>query len=119
METMALMLRIEIWVFLIGLAVIVLFQMASGAINMKGLLNDKAGGAGFSPARLQLLLSTFAVAFYYIGQVATSAQTGEFPTVPTEMLLILGGSHTFYLGSKTVALILETFGLSKNKRQKP
>lgn len=119
METIALMLRIEIWGFLIALFVIVMVQIISGAINTKGLLDDKGSAGGFSPARLQLLLSTFAVAFYYIGAVMTSVETGKFPTVPNEMLLVLAGSHTFYLGSKTIGLILETFGLSKNKRQKP
>lgn len=118
METMAQTLRIEIWIFLIGLAVIVLFQMASGAINMKGLLTDKGGGAGFSPARLQLMISTISVAFYYIGQALTSTNTGQFPTIPNEMLLILAGSHAFYLGSKTFALLLETFGLGKSNGQK-
>jgi hypothetical protein len=118
METITLTLRIEIGVLVIGLAVIVIVQALSGAINTKGLLADKGGGAGFSPARLQLLLSTFVVAFYYIGQLLTTAQTGVFPRVPNEMLLVLGGSHTFYLGSKTVSLILETLGLSNNKRPK-
>lgn len=119
METLALTLRIEIWIFLIGLAVIVVYRMLTGAINTKGLLLDKGSDSGFSPARLQLLISTVVVAFYYIGQALSNTNTGRFPTIPNQMLLILAGSHTFYLGSKTVALILETFGFSKNKSPKP
>lgn len=118
METMALALRIEIWVFLIGLAVIVFYRMLTGPINIKGLLHDKGSSLGFSPARLQLLISTVVVAFYYIGQALSNTNTGQFPTVPNEMLLVLGGSHTFYLGSKTIGLIRETLGPSKNKNQK-
>jgi len=118
MQTMALVLRIEVWCLLVGLAVIVAYRMLTGDIITKGLLQDKGGSSGFSPARLQLLISTLVVAFYYIGNALTNANTGQFPTIPNEMFLILGGSHAFYLGSKTVALILEKFGLS-NKSQKP
>ena len=120
METIALTLQIEIAVLVIGLAVILTVHGLSGAIITKGLLDDKVGGAssGFSPARLQLLASTAVVACYYVGLVVTSP-TGELPTLPNEMLLILGGSHTFYLGSKTAALILETLGFSRNQKQKP
>lgn len=118
MQTMAQVLRIEIWCLLIGLATIVAYRMLTGDIITKGLLQDKGGSSGFSPARLQLFISTLVVACYYAGNALTSANTGRFPTIPNEMLLILGGSHTFYLGSKTVALILENFGLSKTKAKK-
>jgi hypothetical protein len=116
METIVLVLRIEIWCFLIGLATIVFYGMLIGAINTKGLLHDKGTASGFSPGRLQLLISTTLVAFYYIGQAFSNKNTGQFPKIPTEMLLILGGSHTFYLGSKTVSLLLETLG---SKRPEP
>jgi hypothetical protein len=49
----------------------------------------------------------------------TAVETGKFPTIPNEMVLLLGGSHAFYLGSKTVSMTLETLGFSKNKKQKP
>lgn len=118
METMVLVLRIEIWCFLIGLAAIVFYRMLTGAIVTRGLLDDKGQGLAFSPARLQLMISTVAVAFYYIGNALNSAHTGQFPTIPNEMLLVLGGSHTFYLGSKTVALLRESLGLARSKSQK-
>ena len=120
METISLVMQIEVWGLAVGLAVIVFIQMMSGTMVTKGLLDDKVGGgsAGFSPARLQLLASTVVVALYYAGLVVTSP-TAELPTLPNSMLLILGGSHTFYLGSKTASLILETLGLSRNQKQKP
>ena len=111
------LLRIEIWGLLVGLAIIVSYRMVTGTINTNGLLQAKGGGSGFSPVRLQLPVSTLAFAFYYIGQVLSNSRTGNFPAVPTEMLLLLGGSHLFYLGSKTFALLLETLGVSKNKKQ--
>jgi len=114
---MALLLRIELGTLLIGSAVIVLYQMAIGAINTRGLFQDKGGRSGFSPARLQLVVSTLTVVFYYIGLVLLNTpQTGEFPRLPKEMLIALGGSHTFYLGSKTVALIRERLAHSVNRR---
>jgi len=117
METLARVMRIEMSCFLIGLAAIVFWGMLTRVINTKGLLSNKGTSSGFSPVRLQLLLSTLLVAFYYIGQALSNTNTGTFPTIPNEMLLILGGSHAFYLGSKTIALLLESF--SKNTSQKP
>ena len=111
------LLQIEIWVLLIGLAIIVSYRMLTGTINTNGLLHDKGGGRGFSPVRLQLLLSTLAFAVYYIGLVLTIKKPADFPRVPQEMLLLLGGSHLFYLGSKTVGLIFETFGISRTRNK--
>ncbi len=119
MESLAPIMRIAIGGWLIGLAAVVFYRSLTGGINTKGLLQDSGTSSRFSPARLQLLISTIVVAFYYIGQTLTNKNTGQFPTIPNEMLLILGGSHAFYLGSKTVALILQTFGFSKNADKKP
>jgi hypothetical protein len=113
MKQILLTLRIEVWVFLLGLVVIIGYRMLTGAIKTKGLLSDKSSRSGFSPARLQLLIATLATAFYYIGEIPTSAQEGVFPTVPKEMILILGGSHAFYLGSKVISLITESLGRLK------
>jgi len=107
------LLLIEIWVLLLGLAIIVSYRMLTRAINMNGLLHDKGGSGGFSPMRLQLIVSTLAFGIYYVGLVLTMKEPGSLPRVPQEMLLLLGGSHLFYLGSKTFALLLETLGVSK------
>ena len=119
MQAIALILRIEICCLLIGLAAIVFYRMLTGGIITKGLLDDKGSRSGFSPARLQLLISSVAIAGYYIATALTNPNTGRFPTIPNEMLLILGGSHAFYLGSKTIALILQTFGFSNHADKKP
>ena len=109
------LLRIEIWGLLVGLAIVVFYRMLTGTINTKRLLHNKGGRSGFSPGRLQLLMSTMAFVFYYIGQLLSNAKTGEFPAVPREMLLLLGGSHLFYLGGKAFGMLSETLGVSKNK----
>lgn len=115
MKTILLTLQIELWIFLSGLAVIIAYRMLTGAINTKGLLSDKGNRLEFSPARLQLLLTTLAIAFYYIGEILTNVEKGKFPTIPNEMFFVLGGSHAFYLGSKTVGLITETVARFRNK----
>jgi hypothetical protein len=113
METQASIIRFVMAAWLILLATVIFYRLLTGSINTKGMLDDKGSGSGFSPARLQLMISTAVVALYYIGQALTSKNTGQFPTIPNEMLVILGGSHAFYLGSKTIALLLETLGLTK------
>ena len=105
MHSLAVFARIEIEVFLVVLLLIVGFQVITGEINMKGLLIEKkADGslAGFSPARLQMLLVTFAGAFYLISQVVDLIYQGtpKFPEVDNRLFLLLGGSHSIYLGGK-------------------
>jgi hypothetical protein len=100
--------RIEIEVFLGALTAIVVFQVLTRKINTKGLLLEKtaSGQAGFSPARLQMLLITLAGAFYLISQVvnnihhATLKIPPQFPIVDSRLFLLLGGSHSIYLGAK-------------------
>lgn len=118
METLALTLRIELWIFLAGGAAIVVYQLATGTINTKGMLWDKSSDPGFSPARLQLMLVTFMVACYYGALVLIDAgESKAFPTIPNEMILALGGSNMVYLGSKAIGLLRETLGLT-NRNQK-
>jgi len=105
-------LRFEVWSFLGGLLIIISYQLLTGQININRLLYDKGSTGGLSPARVQLLVFTLAVAVYYVGEVL-SAETAKFPELPNEMLFLLLGSHTFFLGSKMVSLVLDTLGLSK------
>lgn len=107
MKAIVLTLQIELWVFLLALAVMIGYRMLTGTINTKGLLSAKGDHLEFSPARLQLLLATLAVAVYYIGEILVSSPLGGFPTIPNEMLFVLGGSHALYLGSKSAGLITE------------
>ena len=114
MNTILLTLRLEAVIFLGGLVVIVGYRMLTRGIITKGILSDKGvRPPAFSPGRLQLLIATLAIAFYYLGQIPFSVEKGEFPTIPNEMMYLLGGSHAFYLGSKTVSLIFESLARAR------
>jgi hypothetical protein len=98
----------EIAFLLAGLAAVVGYQILTGRINTKGLLNDKANGVGsFSPARLQLLMFTLATAAYVLSKVVGSIaaggpEGGQFPEIDPNVLVVLGGSHALYLGAKAL-----------------
>lgn len=68
MEQLIPIIRFEVWLLLGGLALIVAYKMLTGGINMEGLLDDKKDKqtAGFSPARVQLLILTLLGAGYYL-----------------------------------------------------
>ena len=104
MHLVFLIARIEIEVFLVALALVVGFQLLTRKMNTKGLLFEKKpdGLAGFSPARLQMLLVTLAGACYLISGVTANIHQGklEFPELDNRLFLLLGGSHTVYLGGK-------------------
>lgn len=88
---------------------VITFQMLSGGIKTQGILNDKSvgGGRGVSPARVQLLLITMAFAFYVLSQVleSVSAGQGRFPDFDVKWLLLLGGSHSVFLGTKSISML--------------
>jgi hypothetical protein len=113
MQTLASFVRMELQVLLLALAFVVAFQLLTGKINLDGLLHDKVGTAlgGFSPARLQLLLTTLAGAFYFAAQIATSLHNAtpehpaQFPDIPDKWLLMLSGSYSIYLGGKVGSLL--------------
>jgi hypothetical protein len=112
LESLLTFFRLEFEVFLIGLTAIVAYRLLTGAINTGGLLFDKtAEKAGeklgsYSPARLQLLMLTLAVASYYFSLMLSQLHSCEFgfPDIPQKYLLVLGGSHSLYLGGKTFSL---------------
>jgi hypothetical protein len=98
--------RYEIGFLLAGLVAVVAFQIITGRINTKGLLSVRAknGVLSFSPARLQLLMFTLAIAAHVLSQVMKSVAGGtpKFPEIDPNVLVILGGSHALYLGAKTL-----------------
>ena len=98
------LLRWEMGLFLGGLAAIVFYQMLTGRINTTGLLQEKTGKDELSWGRVQLLLFTFIFAFFYLFQVLDHPM--QFPEIPQEWLLLLGGSNLAYLGEKTYNLIV-------------
>lgn len=112
MNALATVLRYEIWIFLTVLAAIVAYQLVTGRIRTRGLLRDKMNGRALSPGRLQLLMATAAGALYYLLLIFANEKPGEFPEVPRALLLLVGGSHVFYLGGKLSALLTQKLGLS-------
>ena len=99
MQQLVPVIRFEIWLLLGGLALVVAYKMLTGAINMRGLLDDKVSG-GLSPERVQLLVFTVMGAGYYLLLVIEQAPTGRLPEIPGEALLLVGGSQLVYLGGK-------------------
>ncbi len=104
MNTLMTLTRYEIGCLLGALIAVVTFQMFSGRIKTQGLLSEKTvnGVLGVSPARVQLLFFTLGFAFYLLSQIVNLRQ---FPTIDTKWLLMLGGSHSIYLGGKAVPLL--------------
>ena len=93
--------KYEIGFLITALAAVVAYQLLTGRINMRGLLHEKTatGLGGVSAARVQLLLFTFAMAVYVLSH---TIEFHAFPDIDTKWLLILGGSHSIFLGSKGV-----------------
>jgi len=100
MSTLSEVLRYEMLFLLIGLIVIIAYRLLTGGINTTGLLLDKTGGRAVSPGRLQMLIVTMSIAIYYLFIVFDNEKPGEFPDMPDQFLLALGGSHVLYLGGK-------------------
>ena len=85
-----------------GPALLVMWQLLVGRINMRGLLHGRRrdGSEYFSPERVQLLIGTLAFAGTYLGELARAIPHGSLPDVAPRWLFLLGGSHAVYLGRK-------------------
>ena len=98
--------------FLGALFAIIAFRLLTGAINISGILRTKSPTGeddSISPARVQLLVFTVATAGTYLGWAIEARGTGKMPTVPETWLILFGGSHAFYLGSKAFAFFGKRF----------
>lgn len=107
MDYLVTFIRFEVWVFLFGLLAIVAYKILIGEINFRGILCEKVTTnktKGYSAVRVQLMIFVMSSAFYYVSQVAGNPK--EFPQVPNELLLALGGSHMVYLTGKSYLLSL-------------
>jgi hypothetical protein len=112
MSSLATVIAWEVWLFTVALAAIVSYRLLTGRINTDGLLQDKSCAGGFSPCRLQLLLSTVSLALYYLAQVFSQPNPSNFPDLPTELLVGLGASHTLYHGSNAYSVIRDILAAS-------
>ncbi|HLL52652.1 MAG TPA: hypothetical protein VK447_03840 [Myxococcaceae bacterium] len=96
-------LRYELPALIGGLALLTFFLMWRGKISTRRLLAEKDGSAPMSLGRLQMLMLSVAVAFYFLLQVIDHPE--RFPEIPQELLALLGGSNALYLGSKSYSLL--------------
>jgi hypothetical protein len=103
--------KLEVIVFLVGLAAIIAYRILNGGINTKYLLygTQKDGTKYFSPERVQLLLFTLGTALFYVADVGKHLNSGVLPDIPAETLAMLGGSHAIYLGGKAYTMLLKKF----------
>jgi len=96
----------ETLLFLICTFGMVAALILNGRIRLDGLLQGtKADGSTYvSPERVQLLLSTLAVAFQFLSAVLRDPT--KFPDIPASWIAMFGGSHFVYLGGKAAAVFL-------------
>jgi hypothetical protein len=101
--------KIELGCLLLATCAVVLYRMLTRHINTSGMLDDKHGSGAVSPGRVQLLALTVGSAFYLLLQVFSAERTPTgallFPTLPKELLYVLGASNGVYLGSKTFSMM--------------
>lgn len=108
-------LRLEVIIFLGGLAVIIAYRLLTGGINTRYLFYGKQqdGKRYFSPERVQLLMFTLGFAMMYLMKVAHSIESGtvasqiELPDISKETLALLGGSHAIFLGGKAYNMLFK------------
>jgi hypothetical protein len=84
-------------------ALMVLFALARGRIDLSQLISEPTGG-GASISRFQLLLFTFVIVFSLFLMVVSSYSKPpmKFPAVPPEILTLLGISASTYAVSKGI-----------------
>lgn len=88
---------ILILIFFYGL--MVLFAMADGTINLKHLVSEQDGTA--SMARFQLLIFTFVIGLTFL-LIVIGSTPPRFPSVPKEVLILLGISASTYGAGKAI-----------------
>jgi hypothetical protein len=98
------LIRWEGQLFLVALGIVVLAGVVTGIIRARGLLDGiTSDGRRFaSTGRTQLLIATVVVGATYVSRCLS--HPGELPGISKPMLLLFGGSHIVYLGSKLSVL---------------
>ena len=98
MKTIAMVIRFEVWFLLLCLIVIIGHRLVAGTISTRGMLSEKRPARNYSPMRLQMLLFTLMTVLFQVLQILKDPT--QFPVIPWEALLVLGGGNLLYLGSK-------------------
>lgn len=100
MGTLAIVMGWIIAIFFGGLALIILYFIITGKINLKKLICEPNGDASMS--RLQFLIFTFVIAIsLYL--IIVGKDPPEFPqSIPIEILILLGISSGSYVLSKSI-----------------
>ena len=98
------------FLFIGALAAVIAMQLLNGGINTRHLLYGRRAGHAtyFSPERVQLLLFTIFVGFWYLLQALDARGSGKLPDVPPQTLALLGGSHAVYLGGKAYSMLIKS-----------
>ena len=91
--------------WIITLAAIIAWKILTRGIDLSGLFQGDAadGSTYFSPGRVQLLVFTVLFAVHLLTQIM--AHPTQFPSIPHEYLVVLGGSQAIYLGGKARAML--------------
>jgi hypothetical protein len=105
--------QISCWsvtLFLASLFAVVAVRLLTGGINTAGLLYGLRREGSifrryFSPERLQLLITTVAVALYYLASVLESTESHVLPPIRQELVALTGGSHAVYLAGKAFMML--------------
>ena len=109
------LIRVSSVVFLAMLAMTVAYLLLTRRINLNGLLYDHIDGR-LSPGRIQALVATIYGSASYLMTVLTNQGAGALPPVSNELLAIVGGSHSLYLGGKLASMLQRKFNLNSNTR---
>jgi hypothetical protein len=109
MELLTKLATIEAGILVGGCFAVVAYKLVSGKISLAGLLHSKEPRerAAFSPTRLQLLISTAAVAVIYLGEVIANPRQDSLPHLPLGIVAALGGSQAVYLGGKMLSASIQ------------
>lgn len=110
METLSSFIQFEIWALLIGLMLVIGYQILTGRIRVRSMLVDKETRS-LSPGRVQLLFFTSVGALYYLAKVADNP--AGLPEIPQMLLVIFGGSSSVYLTGKAAPLLSSLFRSGK------
>jgi hypothetical protein len=87
--------RSEMIFLITALGAVTLWRLCKDG-SFAGLLRSR--DKSLSPARIQLLMVTVLTAMHYL--LSTIHDPSHLPTVPLNLVAVLGGSQSLYLGAK-------------------